>query len=355
MLEDVVRSLVGKKYKVKTINYSPNKNYDSFLKKISDHAKQWGGWKLYLKSFFPKTENTTHKFARETRFTLFRNTFLSLTPIFEDAYEINKSTNYRAFITGSDIVWAPKKTDNFRANGYYLKFANKDELKIAYAPSLDTAVNKRLKSLSAYYKDNIKNLDFISIREKSNVEFIQKLTDKHVYHCCDPTFLMEADYYDKMIEIADIQQTSDKYIYVYILEVNQSIVDYANKLAQEKGLKICYFSANHNNYYGQSEDCTADGPAEFLYRLKNAEYVLTNSFHCVVFSLLFKKKFLSFIRSKSSIKSTDLLDDLNLKNRIATKNSNIDDEIDFEQVDLKLNEVRNDSLEYLRNALKTLI
>lgn len=351
VLEDITRSIVGSDYIVNTINYIPNKNFNNKLLKIFDNVKQWGGWKLYLKALFPKTTDNSSKSKRSKRFEIFKNNFLNLSPMYQSASDINSNIRYSAFITGSDIVWAPKKTDNFRADGYYLRFANKGELKIAYAPSLDNAVNKKLLKIKDKYKSNIQCLDFISVREKSNIAFIQSLTDKKVYQCCDPAFLVDADYYDKMIETSVIIQNNEKYIYVYILEINQEIVDYANKLSKEKGLKICYYSANHSNYEGASEDCTADGPAEFLHRLKNAEYVLTNSFHCVVFSLLFKKKFLSFIRSDVSVKSIDLLDDLNLSNRIANRNNNIDDEINFAEVEKKLSEIRESSLSYLKMSL----
>lgn len=354
VLENVVRDIAGNEFIVNTVNYAPSKDFNNTFEKIYDNAKQWGGWKLYFKSLFPKTSISTSNFKRSQRFNIFKDSFLSLTPLYQNAYDINKNVNYSAFITGSDIVWAPKKTDNFRAEGYYLKFADKGERKIAFAPSLDNSVNKKLLKLADCYKENLKNLDFISVREKSNIDFIQGLTDKKVYHCCDPAFLVDTQYYDQMIETANIENTNQKYIYVYILEINQDIVNYANKLAKEKGLKICYYSANHNNYTSEAEDCTSDGPAEFLYRLKNAEYILTNSFHCVVFSLMFKKKFLSFLRSDVSIKAIDLLDDFNLKQRIADQNSNIDDEIDFSAVDFKLAEIREDSLSYLKTSLENL-
>lgn len=353
VLEDVVGTIVGSDYIVDTIDFYPTKDFSNRIARYMDEAKQWGGWKLFLKAHFNKSNGTEASRLRGKRFKSFKADFLNLTPVIKDAYEINKDNNYSAFITGSDIVWAPKRTDNFRADGYYLKFANKGERRIAYAPSLDNVVNKKLLKISNYYRDSLKSLDYISVREKSNIDFIQSLTDKKVYHCADPAFLVDADYYDKMIDSAKIGNKQQKYIYVYILEINQEIVDYANKLATEKGLKICYYSANHSNYIENSEDCTADGPAEFLFRLKNAEYVLTNSFHCVVFSLIFKKKFLSFIRSSVSIKSTDLLECFNLSNRVVGDSSfaDIDEEIDFSAVDKTLQKIKDESLDYLKNAL----
>lgn len=354
VLEDVVENIAGSDYIVETINYNPSKKMPNVLMQHMDSAKMCGGWKLYIKSIINSKMNHSSESEKLKRFAVFKNTFLNLTSVFNDAYKIIGEKNYSAFITGSDIVWGPKRSDNFRADGYYLKFAKEKGIKtIAYAPSLDNKVDRKLKKLSDCYKENLKNLDCISVREKDSVPFIQALTDKKVYECCDPAFLVDSSYYDNMISIAEIDDDNDKYIYVYILEINQDIVDYANKLAKEKNLKICYFSSNHSNYIENSQNCITDGPAEFLYRLKNAEYVLTNSFHCVVFSLMFKKKFLSFTRSGVSIKSTNLLEKFGLTDRIVTAENklNIDDEIDFEKTNAIINEMKAESIDYLKNSL----
>lgn len=353
VLEDVVRNITDGKYTVNTINYSPYKKMPNRIFQHMDAAKQYGGWKLYLKAKFPKNSDPETAKKRNQRFSEFKERFMNLTPLYHDAWEINKNGDYAAFITGSDIVWAPKRTDNFRADGYYLKFADKGERRVAFAPSLDCSDNRKLKKVSKYYRESLKYLDFISVREKTNIGFIQSLTDKKVYECCDPAFLVDPSYYDKMIDTAEIENTDSKYIYVYILEINNEIVEYANKLAREKGLKICYYSANHNNYYGKKEDCSADGPAEFLYRLKNAEYVLTNSFHCVVFSLMFQKKFLSFTRSRISIKSSDLLDKFGLRDRLVSPGTkaDIDADIDFNKITKTINDMREESMSYLKESL----
>ena len=354
VLENVVANIVGSEYIVETINYNPSKKMANALMQNMDSAKMCGGWKLYIKSIINSKMNRSSESEKLKRFAVFKNTFLNLTPPVRDAYEIIGEKNYAAFITGSDIVWGPKRSDNFRADGYYLKFAKEKGIKtIAYAPSLDNKIDRKLKKLSDCYRENLKNVDYISVREKDNIPFVQSLTDKKVYACCDPAFLVDSSYYDDMISIAEIDNSNDKYIYVYILEINQDIVDYANQLAKEKNLKICYFSSNHSDYIENSQNCITDGPAEFLYRLKNAEYVLTNSFHCVVFSLLFKKKFLSFTRSGVSIKTSNLLEQFNLTDRIITSENklDIDDEIDFEKTDAIIHEMKSESMDYLRNSL----
>lgn len=358
VLEDIVKNIAGNKYIVDTINFAPKKEFGSKHEKLIDDIKDTGGLSLYLKIKLRKKYKVAispdDEDFRKRRFYGFRDEFLNRTnTMFRDAYDINKDVDYSAFIVGSDIIWAPKRVDNFRADGYFLKFANKGEKRISYAASLDCKPGKKLNRKKKYYRENLKNIDCVSIREKCNIPFIQELTDKKVYECCDPAFLVEPSYYNKMISTAKVADDGKKFLYVYILEINQDIVDYANKLAKDKGLKICYFSQYHDNYIGDSENCYIDGPAEFLYRLKNAEYVLTNSFHCVVFSLLFRKQFLSFFRSSISIKSSELLKKFNLTERVISPSNNIDIDkpIDFASVDKIIDEMRINAFDYLKDAL----
>ena len=360
-LEQVVRDIVGKNYIVETINYAPQKEYNNRIEKLHDDIKDAWGIKLYLKNKMRAKKETDvekkNNAARIKKLYYFRDTFLTRGfKILRSTSEI-KVENFAAFITGSDIVWAPKKVNTFGENGYFLSFVNDGIKRVAYAPSIDCKPCFKLNRLKKYYKENLRKIDCISVREKTNIPFIQSLTDKKVYECCDPVFLMNANYYDEMISYADIKYDNKPYIYVYILEVNQDIVDFANKLAKKKGLKICYFSQHHTDYDVESESCNADSPLDFLFRLKNAEYVLTNSFHCVVFSLLFKKQFLSFARSNISIKSSDLLEKFDLTERLVKNNNavDIDKPIDFDKVGRTIEKIKNESMKYLKDSLSEFI
>ena len=170
-----------------------------------------------MKARFNPSNNTEGSSIRNKRFAIFRETFLNLTQSFYDPYKINEYVNYFAFITGSDVVWAPKRSDNFRADGYFLKFADKGEKRIAYAPSLDCKNGAELNKLKKVYRENLSYLDYLSVRENENLSYLRSLTDKNVSHCLDPALLVESEYYDDMIEFAEIKDKECKYIYVYIL------------------------------------------------------------------------------------------------------------------------------------------
>lgn len=137
---------------------------------------------------------------------------------------------------------------------------------------------------------------------------------------------------------------------------NIEAVKYAERLAREKGLKLCLYAPKikcSSDYI----DCICDGPSEFLYRLKNAKYVVTTSFHCVVFSVMFCRPFLAFVRGASSIKIPSLLKELEISDRIAVGSDEADidaAQIDFERANARLKEMGADSWSYIRNALSGL-
>ena len=156
-----------------------------------------------------------------------------------------------------------------------------------------------------------------------------------------------------------------KYIFCYFLGKNIEHRKFAERLKEKTGYKIV--SLNHADEYVKYSDMFADeapydvGPAEFLNMIRNAEYVCTDSFHGTVFSLINNVKFFTFRRynSKSKVSTNSRIDSLlgivNLKERLINGDEDVEKEIekkiDFENVNIKLEEFRNSSKEFLKNAL----
>ena len=116
-----------------------------------------------------------------------------------------------------------------------------------------------------------------------------------------------------------------------------------------------------NIYYFAEENLDSDimynvfteGPAEFIQRIKNASYVITNSFHCIVFSIMFKKPFVAFMRTRQSLKITNILEMYGLESRAVTGKMkfDIDEKIDWTCVHDKWSKIQSSSTNYLENAL----
>lgn len=258
---------------------------------------------------------------------------------------------YTCYVTGSDQVW------NFKCTGgvdeaYFLDFVKEGSKKIAYAPSMGE-LDQQTSELQAI-TPLLRKFNFISIREKSTQRLVSDLYGADVPVTCDPTLLLEAKDYKNLIVGGENANESGHYLFVYLLEPNQKLLTYVENLAREKGLKVIYISniVKKNLFTSiNSENAFGISPELFLQRIVDADYVVTNSFHATIFSILFKKKFVTFKTKKSFPRMMDLLETLGIQNRIFNDHINISDEIDFSSVEKKMQEIRKQSLDFLQKAL----
>lgn len=207
--------------------------------------------------------------------------------------------------------------------------------------------------------------DHIALREQSACDLVYKLTGRKVPVVLDPTLLFTGDQW------LGIQQreplTNGKYIFCYLLGDNPSQREFIKNVKEKTGYKIV--ALQQLDDYIPSDEGFADeapyvGPREFLNYIRNAEYVFTDSFHCSVFSILYKKNFFTFNRFAEGAKQStntridNLLHITGLEARRMTKDKNVEDVISykgsFEGVDARLDAYRKSSMDYLHNALKNL-
>lgn len=255
------------------------------------------------------------------------------------------NAQFDVFICGSDQIWNLDCTGEIDPV-FFLGFAAEDKRKIAYAPSLGHIQFKR-SNINAL-EPLIRRLDAISVREASTLALIQPYTEKQVNVTLDPTLLLPPSAYESIIPRRECKK---KYIFVYMLENrDDTLIDYAHRLNEETGLDIYFIGYKYNcsihgkNLYGIS-------PSEFLFYLKNAQYVVTNSFHATVFSILFEKQFCTFKTLRSFARMQDLLTQLKLTQRIYTEGFEMEEPIDFCNAAHALAQMKQDSEAFLRNAL----
>lgn len=365
-LEYAVKSIVDEQVIVETISYDTTFKIPSFKEKYTAEKTAWldlskivlqklSLLKPVVKDAEPQPFKQISSYCplRNHRYNRFRCEFLNMTSPENDISLSECCDNIDALICGSDIIWHPNLVKRNQAKAFYLNFGNKNAKRISYAASLDCSDSEVLYDQKKQYRKKLKVFDHISVRERCNVDFISSVTSKKVHCCCDPVFLFEKDFFNNMISSSDEKVSDEKYIYIYVLSHNEKIAEYAKKLAKEKNLKIYYYSEMQYDFGDLSVDCASDGPAEFLQRIKNAEYVITTSFHCVAFSLLFEKKFIAFRRKGMGPKIDNILEIVGLSERLIEDNSvfDIDKPINFKNVHLALNKERESSLQYLKDAL----
>lgn len=328
-------------YKVNIINFIYKKDFEQY--RLFRTKLYYKNPKAFISDILFYNKNK----IRKDNFELFAKKYFNLTKKkyynYKDIKELN--SEFDIFICGSDQIWNLDCTQGVEP-AYFLKFVNKDKLKIAYAPSL--AHVKFAKNYDEDLKKAINDLDYISVREESTLPLIQPLTEKKVSVVLDPTLLLDQKDYELII---DQNKNESEYIFVYMLEYSVELVKYCNEFSSKKGIKVIYIA--NNKFSGiKGENAFGIGPDKFLKYIKEAKYVITNSFHATVFSIIFNKKFVTFTTKRSSSRMVDLLDKLGIPECIYNENFNIDKDIDYDMVQKNLIDMRKTSLEYLSKALK---
>ena len=212
---------------------------------------------------------------RKKNFIGFRNKYIPLTE--DKPYESDM------LVAGSDQIWNYNLTDcDFY---YFLDFPKKHLKKVSYAGSFG------LSAIDEKHKERINTLlsdfDYLSVRENQASEIIRKLSDKSVPVVCDPTLLMTKEDWGK---IATDKARESGYIFVYTVFNSDRIWEYAEELSRKTGLPVKTISYSKLHRRNAQYDYTA-GPDDWVGYMLNADYVVTNSFHGVAFSVNFNKNF----------------------------------------------------------------
>ena len=229
---------------------------------------------------------------------------------YNSSFEItNNPPLYEAYIAGSDQIWNPGI--NGVMGEYFLEFVkDKDSKKISYAASFGS------KKLEDRFNDEISKklieLNSISVREDDGVHIIESLINESPQHVLDPVFLLSVSDWNRII----IKPKIDfKYVLIYMMEYNEEIITLANKIAEEKDIKILNLSNAIKVSKGIYKNIRNAGPEEYLGLLFYADYVVTNSFHGTSFSIIFEKNFFVIPHSKLNSRIENILSIVGLENR----------------------------------------
>ena len=265
------------------------------------------------------------------------------------------SRNYDAFLCGSDQLWLP---NNLGSHFYTLEFAPDSKPKIAYATSF--GVSEIPTRYKAGFTRFLNRFQALSTRELAGQKIIKDLTGKDAPVVCDPTLLFDAEGWSKMIP--DHRVVNEPYAFCYFLGTNEEHRKAAEKLKAETGLTLvtCPFLDNYvesDEKFGDIQMYDMDA-ADFVNLIRHADYILTDSFHGSVFSILHHKKFLTFNRFNAGANSRNSRIDslcalLGLSERRYTGDVlTVKNRCDYSLVDNKLFELRTNSVEYLKNSLR---
>lgn len=291
------------------------------------------------------------EFRKEFNLSRTSNTYNDLTKLAKERYS--------DILLGSDQLWLPV---NVVADYYTLNWVPDNINKISFSTSF--GVSNIPKKYNDLYKNYLKRINHLSVREDTGVKLIKDIAGLDAKLVCDPTILLTKEEWEE-VAIKD-RIIKDKYILCYFLGKNIEHRKFAERLRKKTEYKIV--SLNHADEYVKYSDTFCDidpydiGPREWINLIKNAEYVCTDSFHGTVFSLIFNKKFFNFRRYNSNSKAStnsrldSLLNIVGVNNeRILTGLENVDDvleyKIDFKKVNNNLDNYRKESKDWLLNSI----
>lgn len=205
------------------------------------------------------------------------------------------------YCTGSDQIWGKIGKSNFDLS-YFLEFI-KNKKCISYAASfgkdkIDSELERKLKTLLEKYSA-------LLVREASAKEIIKKIGLKNVEQVLDPTFLLSKEEWEKLIT-KDIKYKN--YVLVYQLHKNKNFNRFAKKFAKKHNKKLLRLSPSIYHKARGGKLIYLPTQYEFLAYLKNADYILTDSFHATAFSIIFNKKFINISPGETSTRIKSILD-----------------------------------------------
>lgn len=301
--------------------------------------------------YYFKIENTIYKKTFN-----FLKKYISLTRKIDSNQKIIDhfaTTKYDAIIVGSDQTWRPKMSPNIY--NYFLDFlpANTKMKKISYASSFGTSKWEFSEDQTATIKPLISRFDAISVREKSGVELCKQYLDADATHVLDPTMLLYKEDYDKLF--SNKGYLENRGIFAYVLDkksetdvVLQKISGYFNKDVFRNQSKTTYSNEKSKKF-----------PAveTWVKSFDDADFIVTDSFHGTVFSIIYQKRFISIInKDRGAARFYSLLEPLGLSHRLVETADEVNFEllnevIDYKLVEKKLNVLREKSLSFLQDAL----
>ena len=263
------------------------------------------------------------------------------------------------FIVGSDQVWRPKWLKE-KVKHYFLDFVDINKKKIAYAASFGTDNWEGEEKLTEEVKTLIKRFNSISVREESGINICKETFEIDNAVCVlDPTLMISKEDYQPILDDwKDKSHLSKKYIAHMLLDDSEKLKNESQNIANYLKADINYIKGKYKkilwkNYFAYNK------VSQWLTYLKDAELVITDSFHCTVFSLIFHKKFVVVANLTRGIARLEtLLEKVGLKERFFTniedvmKSGILDKEIDYNEVDKKLEIYRKYSMEFLKKALE---
>lgn len=257
--------------------------------------------------------------------------------------------NIIGFVVGSDTVFCLEEFN--LDNGYFANYPEMRGHSVTYAASFGDS-HFTPESLNRL-RPLLNNFKALGIREDQMIPYLRSQVTVPVERTIDPTLLLKADDYSDIV----FEPTYKKpYVLMYARRYSPAMEQYTRKIAADNGWDIVEISLRAtNSEFGHIIRYDA-GVEEFLGLVKNAEMVVTNSFHGMIFAVQFYRPFIGFSRDQCDTKINELLDLFGIKDCLMVTGMEPEPkEIDYEEVHRRIAVARNSSLSFLKKEILELL
>ena len=270
----------------------------------------------------------------------------------EELRQVVASGGYEAIVVGSDQTWRPCYLPNVM--DYWLEFTSDIPIiKVAYAPSFgvdkweyDEDLTTRCKKLACLFKG-------LSVREESGVKLCKEYLDAQAKHVLDPTLLWDRKFYTP---IAKKSPAKTGCCQCYFLDKSPEKVAIAEEVARKLNLELNYINTRTEDVDAPLNERIAPSIEKWLAGFLYGDFIVVDSFHAMVFSIIFQKPFIVIGNKQRGLSRFEsLLSKMGLKDRLLTDSGRVDSitsqKINWVVVDGELNKLRTESIAFIREAL----
>lgn len=332
-------------YEPVIINRQPESKFQGMVGKLKYAVQKhlWKSFDDFRMDFFPETTE----------------------PLLSEDSIRKYADSFYAVIVGSDQVWRLEYTMK-EGLGYnmFLDFVSDKTIKISYAASFgkdsfegDIEVIKKVEMYLSRFKA-------ISVREDSGLNICNNIFQVQASHVLDPTMLLSQADYMKLIKL-DYPKITDNFVSYYFLDSSENKLRIAQEIADKyKSLLMNIYRPSEKPFslrYNLIPKAKYIYPSfsSWLYKIKNAEFVIADSFHGIVFSIIFNKQFICIANKERGLaRMESLLNMFNLSDRLVFDNELSNDflnmnYIDYQPINRKVLELREKSIDFLKESLKS--
>ncbi len=326
---------------------------------LSTIGRFFRGKKPYLSPYYPSLTRYERMMMLGESIFEFVDRYIDTVELFDEDGKIREEevANYDAFVVGSDQVWR-RRYSKVPIENYFLSFVSSPKVKrLAYAASfgIDNVSEYNTNTIEMCSK-SLALFDGVSVRESSAVELCQSAFGVEAQHLLDPTMLYTKAHYSSLALEEPIRRNI---VTSYILDPNILKDQAVEAVASEFGLEINKLRPKRDYPTIYVEDAKSLSVERWLAGFRDAEFVVTDSFHGMVFSILYEKQFLVIVNGdRGGARFESLAKEFGLERCLVSldgskriERDNIYPRINYRMIRDRLNELRAESLKFLREAL----